>query len=131
MARPILAQPQTNLTENMRLLIERRIADALAALWPSSLPMPPALAALQDAAVDLATLAGCDEQDRERTCKRLLRRYTNSPTNQPARQRASSLLHESNALIVPGVLAALTRDASDLQPEGMADAVNAWLAGVE
>ena len=117
----------------MRLACDYADKD-LAKLWPSEQPMPRALKIVQEAVFDLLRYITKSERGKAQARARLLRRWTGNatapnitPFGKPV---VSDLTRYSTAVeVVPGLMAVLAGIASDLEPDGYVEAVDAWLAG--
>lgn len=128
----------TSLPEDYRLddvqrLMLSRVEEAFAALWPSQQTPPFALLLVQMAVVELLDYTVRTERGRSRMRKRLTARWSCDMTDpvMPLGYFDNPDL-TSNAVaaaVIPGLLAALQGVCSDLTADGMADAVDAWLAG--
>lgn len=116
----------TGLTEDQRLdeaqrLMVERAYEAFAAMWPSDALRPPkVLNVLHLVIWDLLDYSVRTEDGRARKRKRLVERYTSPDGPYGVRADLTSM--------VPALLAALTDADLGLEADGLADAVEAWLA---
>lgn len=128
----------TSLPEDYRLddvqrLMLSRVEEAFAALWPSQKQPPFALELVAMAVVELLDYTVRTERGRARMRKRLTARWSGNMTDPVAPfgvfDNPDLTSNAMAAAVIPGLLAALQGVCSDLTADGMADAVDAWLAG--
>lgn len=129
---PIFSE-QEEMDEVQRLMFQR-MGETLHALWPSELPPPFALRQVQYIVAELITYTMRTERGRASVRKQLIERYTSDATA-PAGPHGdeSSLLADKHLAIMRARLAIIEwltvlEGESKLQTEGVADAVDAWLA---
>lgn len=109
------------------------VDEALAQLWLSDQPKPQALRVVERAMRDAFRYLSRTERGRAQVRRQLLAAWQGDATDpRLVRGRVvnSNLLTLPAALeVVPGLLAHMQGRESDLEPEGYAAAVDAWLAG--